>query len=209
MDFRLATPFLNAGILNGTLNDPGTDPATRVVVPNDLGHSMLFQRIANLGPGHMPPIGTSVLNSNAVAAVAQWITNALPALETYAEWQVRWFGDTNAPTAAPEANPDNDTLANAAEYLLRSDPTQPNAPWNIHIDFSTDGYGGVTMQYQREKNRLFQVEWTENIAEGSSWKALDVPENAPFYSAISGLFSVTDSQALTYSRYYRVRVTEK
>ncbi len=209
MDFRLATPFLNAGILNGALNAPGTDPATRVVVPNDLEHSMIFQRIANLGPGHMPPIGTSVLNSNAVAVVAQWITNALPALETYAQWQMRWFGDTNAPSASPSANPDDDTLANAAEYLLYRDPTHLSAPWNIHMAFRTGGLGTANVTYQREKNRLFQVEWTDSLEEGSVWKPLDAPENAPFFSAISSLFTVPDREPIDHVRYYRVRVTEE
>jgi hypothetical protein len=41
---------------------------------------MLYQRIAELGPGHMPPLATSVLDHDAIALVAQWITNIAPVL---------------------------------------------------------------------------------------------------------------------------------
>ena len=205
MDFRLATRFANSGILNGLLNSPGSDSATRVVVPGDLEHSMLFQRIANLGPGHMPPIGTSVLNSNAVAAVAQWITNALPALETYPQWQIRWFGDTNSPLAALEANPDGDTLSNAAEYLLRSNPTTASPPWEAHI--TTDPLG-PNITFPRAANRLFQVQWTQTPTDPASWQPLDVPDNAPYFPSDTSPATVTDQQPLTTARFYRVRISE-
>ena len=51
----------------------------RIVAPGDLDHSMLHVRINSQNPSmRMPPIGSNVVDSQAVAAVAQWIRSLQP-----------------------------------------------------------------------------------------------------------------------------------
>src|SRR6185436_14230310 len=54
------------------------DEQNRVISPGDPNHSALFTRIENLGPNHMPPLATSVLNDTAIDLLSNWITNSLP-----------------------------------------------------------------------------------------------------------------------------------
>lgn len=77
-DARFTTPLNQAGILNGPLEDERGDPANRVLAPGDLEHSMLLARVAELGPGHMPPLATSEINPQAVAVLSAWILEDPP-----------------------------------------------------------------------------------------------------------------------------------
>ena len=87
---------------------------------------MLFTRIANLGSFHMPPLATTVLNTEAINLISAWITNDLAGYKTFAEWQISFFGSTNSPNAAAQADPDGDGTYNYLEYLLARNPT--NSP---------------------------------------------------------------------------------
>ena len=56
-DARITTPTAAARIINGPLAFPFRDnPNRRVIVPGSLDHSIMFHRIANLDPSHMPPL---------------------------------------------------------------------------------------------------------------------------------------------------------
>jgi glucose/arabinose dehydrogenase len=72
-DARFTTPLDQAGILNGLLEDYRGNPANRVVVPGSTANSMILTRISSLEPGHMPPLATSVVNTQAVALLSEWI----------------------------------------------------------------------------------------------------------------------------------------
>ena len=76
-DARIATPMVEAGILNGPLVSNYGDTANRVVRPGSLDQSMLFRRVSQPGPGHMPPLGTSELNEEAIELLRQWITSGV------------------------------------------------------------------------------------------------------------------------------------
>ena len=77
-DARFTTPTARAGIVNGGLNDTMGNPANRVVAPRAPEHSMLLQRMLTLDSGRrMPPLASSVVDTDAVNLVAQWI-NSLP-----------------------------------------------------------------------------------------------------------------------------------
>jgi uncharacterized repeat protein (TIGR03806 family) len=76
-DARITTPLAEAGILNGALRDEGGDSANRVVVPGSLEHSMLLQRVSRRGAGQMPPLGSTVVDTQAVGLLSQWITSDL------------------------------------------------------------------------------------------------------------------------------------
>ncbi|MDB6027165.1 MAG: hypothetical protein JWM68_3388 [Verrucomicrobiales bacterium] len=80
-DARFDTPLANQAIINGSvLNNLGI-AGGRVLTPKDLLHSIMYQRMNSVTAGQrMPPLSKNVIDTNAVAALAQWInTGGLPA----------------------------------------------------------------------------------------------------------------------------------
>jgi glucose/arabinose dehydrogenase len=76
-DARITMPLSSQGILNGLLVNNFGDSNNRVIKPGSLTNSILFYRVAILGADHMPPLATSIVNTQAVALLSQWITNGL------------------------------------------------------------------------------------------------------------------------------------
>jgi hypothetical protein len=76
---NIAASTGNAGLINGALNNSGGNTNARVVVPGSLTNSMLLTRISTRGAGQMPPLGSTVVDSGAVALLSAWITNDLAA----------------------------------------------------------------------------------------------------------------------------------
>jgi len=61
-----------------------------------------FYNIANL---KMPPLATTVVNTEAVNLLSEWITNGLANYQSFADWQLAFFNSIDLPTAAPDADP--------------------------------------------------------------------------------------------------------
>src|SRR5262249_32465980 len=55
---------------------------------------------------------------------------------TYADFQRKFFGATNALNSAPSDDPDADGASNELEYLTRTDPLVPGDAWRISIQRS-------------------------------------------------------------------------
>ena len=62
------------------------------------------------------------MDTQAVALISRWITQELPSLQSFANWQVSHFGSTNAPTGQPTMDPDNDGATNVEEFMTGTDP---------------------------------------------------------------------------------------
>ncbi len=73
-DARAATPLSHAGIIDGALVNQGGDPANRVVVPGDPALSHLLQRMAQRGPGQMPPLASHERDLAGEALLRSWIS---------------------------------------------------------------------------------------------------------------------------------------
>lgn len=204
-DARISTPTSQSGLINGSLNNSGGDPANRVIVPGSLDHSMLLQRLSVRGPGQMPPLASTVLDTNAINLVSAWITNDLPGYQTLAQWQIANFGSTNAPAAAPSADPDTDSAINSLEYLTGTNPNQVGDAWGIEV--RRNG-GAIEVSFEQIANRGFEVQWTANLLSPIQWSPLDVAGNEPFFSATDFTKTVADIVSTSGSRYYRVRVYE-
>jgi hypothetical protein len=50
---------------------------------------------------------------------------------TFSSWAVQYFGCTNNPSAAPDADPDGDGQSNLAEFLAGTDPTRSASTFRI------------------------------------------------------------------------------
>lgn len=66
-----------AGLINGALNNNYGNTNARVIAPGSLEDSMLLTRISRRGPGQMPPLASTVLDTQAIQLVTMWITNDL------------------------------------------------------------------------------------------------------------------------------------
>jgi len=203
-DARISTPTAAAGIIGGRLVfPPAVNPNARVIEPGLAENSMLLFRLSTLGSSHMPPIATSVVNANAVALLGEWVTNGLANYQSFGDWQLASFGSSNQPTAAPDADPDGDGAPNQLEYLVGSNPLRGGDAWRIGIQPSGSS---VQILFPRLANRAFEVQWSTNLADISSWVALDRPGNSPFLSSASGPAVVEDAMAGATPRFYRTRV---
>ena len=120
-------------------------------------------------------------------------------------WQVRYFGSTNAPSAAATADPDADGARNFLEYLTGTDPMSDAEAWKISVRLAG---ATVEISYPQIANRGFQVEWSADLTQPGSWRPLDVPGNRPFFPATNSTSIVTDVITSTPFRLYRVRVFE-
>ncbi|MDA0577157.1 MAG: PQQ-dependent sugar dehydrogenase [Verrucomicrobia bacterium] len=206
-DARIATALSDANIVTGALVSVLGDPTNRVVVPGDLRHSMLHTRMSIRGQRQMPPLASTVVDTQGVALIAAWIGTTLTNYQSFADWQVAHFGSTTNSDAAGGADLDGDGGLNQLEYLTGSDPTNPlvNDAWALDLHM-TNGVAHVI--YDRLANRGFDVQVTTNLVDGA-WQSLDVPENIPFFSAVDGTARVPDPGATNQAAsYYRVRVYE-
>jgi hypothetical protein len=201
-DARIITPTEQAGLINGALYDNAGNTSNRVIAPSSLTNSMLLTRLANFGSLHMPPLDTSVINTQAVALLSLWITNDLPNYKTFADWQLTYFSSTNSANSATNADPDGDGNNNQLEFLTGSIPTNNADVWKISIAKS-NAVAEVT--FLQIANRGFEVQFATNLVSPVSWQVLDVPANAPFFAASTRMNVVPD--AVTNStKFYRARI---
>jgi hypothetical protein len=174
-DARISTPTAAAGIINGRLVFPFTfDPNGRVIVPGSLEQSRLFSRISSLDSSHMPPLATTVVNTEAVNLLSEWITNGLANYRSFADWQLAFFNSTDLPSAAPGADPDDDGALNELEYLVGSSPLLGGDAWKISIQPKASS---VQILFPRLANRAFEVQFSTNLLDSGSWLVLDHPDN--------------------------------
>ena len=153
----------------------------------------------------MPPLATSVVNTQAVALLAAWITNDLPGYVSFATWQSNYFGSTSAPNAAQLADPDGEGAKNYLEYLTGTVPTNAASAWGVGI--TRDG-ANAQVVIPQPANRAVEVQATTNLLNADSWSALNLPANTPFFPASNRTATVAEPVATDNARYYRVRVFE-
>ena len=203
-DARITTPLAATGLIGGPLYDELENPDNRVVVPGDPIHSVLLARLQLLDYTHMPPLGTSVLNQEAIALLTDWITNKVTGYRSLAAWQTQYFGGGGSnPMAAPGADPDGDGVTNLDEYLTGGDPGQAADVWQLGVARSE---AGVRLSFRQPANRSGVVEWNREPGNPSGWLPLDVPGNHPWFPAAARDVTLLDPDAANAAKYYRVRI---
>lgn len=151
----------------------------------------------------MPPLATVVIDKGATNLLTQWISTTLTN-RLFADWQLSYFGSTNAPNALATADPDGDAANNYYEYLTQTSPlTNAPPPWKVTINKSA---GTVSVNFLRVANVGFVVETSPDFA---NWNAWDVPGNTLRSSASNSTSTVTGPWvAGTTNRYFRVKIYE-
>src|SRR6185503_10038251 len=154
-DARITTRTSAAGIIDGTLINSFGDPLHRVIAPGSTAHSMILTRITSTGTTRMPPIDSTVLDTNAIALLSAWITNDLAGYQSFAQWQTQQFGSTNAVNAGATADPDQDRAVNLLEYLTHTDPLSASDAWKVSVRASNDT---VRIEIPQVSNLAFEVQ---------------------------------------------------
>jgi uncharacterized repeat protein (TIGR03806 family) len=204
-DARIATTTGNSGIIKGALMNDFGNSNNRVIAPGSLANSVLFTRISTPGILRMPPIDSTVLDTNAISLVASWITNDLPSYLSFSDWQTLYFASTNGPTAGAAADPDGDGAQNYLEYLTGTDPLQSSSCWRIGMQLNNPY---VQVVFPQISNRAFEVQARTNIFDSSAWTPLDVPGNEPYFARTNRVGSLNQPLNPSGSVFYRVRVIE-
>ncbi len=204
-DARLLPPLPQANLVDGPLNNTQGDPLNRVIARADVPRSMAHTRIALRGAGQMPPLASSLVDTQGVALLAAWI-GSLGGYQTFAEWQLAQFGSTNAAGTGPFDDFDGDGAANRLEYLTGTQPTNPASAWGISA--TAENNGAFSVGYERIANRGFTVQASTDLV-SDAWTTLDLPGNQPFYASsnawVEFVAPVSTNEA---DRYYRIRVDE-
>ena len=166
-DGRLTTPTDLAAIINGSLGDTGTNAANRVVVPGRVDLSMIHQRLGRRGPGQMPPLASTVVDTNAVELFRQWIeSEELRGRAGFVPWQELYFGNAGLPQAAAGADADGDGAGNWAEFQAGTNPTNATSVAAIALDLS--GTNGV-LRFQQPANRSALIEFSSSLGASALW----------------------------------------
>jgi hypothetical protein len=149
----------------------------------------------------MPPLATALIDQQATNLLTAWISTELTNHQSFAQWQVTWFGSTNNPSADPNADPDGDGANNYYEFLTQTSPISNSPPWTITFDADASS---AAVSFLRIANMGFLVYTSTNFTDWTVW---DVPANRLWYSAsnfidtISG--PVTAGEA---NRFFRVQI---
>ena len=151
------------------------------------------------GQGQMPPIGTTVVDEQAVALIEGWVRDDLQDYKTFEEWIAGY--DVVAGERTDDV--DGDGASNYLEYLLGSDPENPADGFAISMR-REPGMGVI--EFPQAANRGFEVNVAESLL--SDWSVLDEPGNAPFYSATNRTGAIVFPIGTGLNSYYRVRVFE-
>lgn len=203
-DTRLFTSLSSAGLIDGELANNQGNTNNKVIVGNSFTNSMMLSRILTRGSGQMPPLASNLLDTQSIALVRAWILGEAAGYETYAEWQVRHFGSTNNPDAQPDFDFDLDGNINELEYLTGTQPTNSLDVWSVTA-VDTDG-AFPSLVFDQIAGTGFDVQVATNLVDGE-WLSLDIPENAPVFTATSITTNIPDRDGTNLTeRFYRVNV---
>jgi glucose/arabinose dehydrogenase len=209
-DARMSTPLRNMNLIEGNVVDTLGILGAKVIKPGAPDRSTMFQRLSNLGPTHMPPLGSRELNKNAIALLQQWIEEDLAEYETFQTWAGRRFDPQTPESSRAEDNdPDNDGVSNWGEYLTNTDPLTSENHFNVMISNDDEG---VSIEYDQVPGVGYVVEWTPlaiDTGNDQPWIQLHVDEEFSVYPSTQRRVRIVDrNTSPNDSKLYRVRLLE-
>jgi hypothetical protein len=200
-DARIGTALDQMGLIGVRSSASSIGLGEFRIDPGHPENSSLFRRISTLGAFHMPPLGTSEMDTAAVDLIRRWIVEDLPQRQGYDQWAARWLPQPWESLRSQSLDPDADGLDNFTEYLLREGPLNPQRRWKPLI--AREGSRFV-LRFNRWAGRHFEVQWASDITPAGRWSRLEVEENDPRATLSDSEASVPLPDGPT--RFYRVIV---
>lgn len=173
-DARLTTPLREKNLINGALSRQTSDGSLAVVVPGNPDQSSLFNRIAIRGDGQMPPIASHQIDSTAVELVREWITQTTdPGLPptSWTDWFQANFGSQPDGFTQAGEDADKDKTPEYIEYLLETDPNDPESGWKFQTLASPTG---VTFNFPAVPDRGFTLVIETSDTPNGPWLPTEV-----------------------------------
>jgi hypothetical protein len=84
---------------------------------------------------------------------------------TYEEWQLHYFGCTNCPEAAAEADPFGKGISNYRQYLAGLDPTDPQSLFLI-VTAEPSPEDGFRVAWSSIGGRRYRVQYSDDVPDG-------------------------------------------
>ncbi len=168
-DGRPQLTLAQTNLLNGPATNNGGNSANRLVVPGDLTHSIVYNRVSvQNGFTRMPPLATSELDPSGIALLAEWIS-ALGARADYTTWRTATFGSATSAAGAETADPDGDGQTNLAEFISYTGPLDPGSSLNVSINPAPAGRAAITVVFVLPPDRAWSFETSTDLVTWSPW----------------------------------------
>ncbi len=160
--------LFDTGIINTPSPSP-LNPGDRLIVPGNDTNSIIVNRAAaRNGYSRMPPLASSVVDTNGVQLLIDWIRSELPARQSYPQWRLSRFGSSSAPEGEGSFDADLDGRTNMAEFLAGTDPLRPDASPAPAL---TAGAGQVTLTVPALPGRGVRIQTSGNLLSWTNWAA--------------------------------------
>ena len=194
-------PLAATLLINGPATQNGGNAANRLIVPGDTAHSIVLNRVAVAnGFTRMPPLGSNELDATSIALLTEWITTALPARQSYADWRLANFGSANSPEGTIDFDADADGSVNGHEFLAGTAPQNGGS----FLTVQPAAFGaGIALTFDLPANRSWQIETSGDLA---TWTLWNVPGNAGLPHA-GGPVMITGPQVGN-RQFFRLRLWE-
>ena len=149
----------------------------------------------------------SLTASNACDVSTLTSNNLINVITAFQAWQIQYFGSTNNPAAAPNADPDGDGQDNMAEFLAGTNPT--NSASGLHITSVAQSGSDVVITWSTAGGVTNVVQATAGDGNGGySTNFTDLSGPIAITGSGDTITNYTDVGGATNipSRYYRVRL---
>ena len=204
-DGRFSTPTRFANVIHGIPYNTFGNPSNRIILPGSTNFSLIHARMSTRGPGGMPPLASTLVDTNGAALLARWINTDLTNYQSYAEWQVANFGGTNAANSGELEDYDGDSAKNYLEYLTGTDPLLAADGWGLLISKSN---GTATVSWEQPANRAVELQTASSPVPTANWQPVTAPFNEPFYPSSNRVQQFSVSTNPWIPLFYRARVSE-
>ncbi|MDB6027176.1 MAG: glucose sorbosone dehydrogenase [Verrucomicrobiales bacterium] len=195
-DARVSTPFMDAGLITAEVGDFGY--LEQMIYPGNTNSTLILQRMKATASGRMPPLATSVLDTNGINLMSQWV-QSLANRQSFTAWLT-----ANALTGVSgTVDTDGDGASNYSEYLAGTNPKNSTNVWKSTISNSANH---LQVSYSNLSNRVYEIQWSTNVLGG--WQALDHPNNSPNPKLRTGTETVDLGSSTNANYFYRVQVRD-
>ena len=171
-DGRAPLTLTETLLIHGAATNSGGDILNRLIVPGDPTNSIVLSRVSlTNGFTRMPPLGSSELDQSAISLLTEWISTALPAQQTYAQWRLAQFGSSVSAIGEPQFDADFDGHSNYEEFLANTAPQNAASLFTPSILLQGNA---VTLSATLPANRSCQIETSTDLG---NWQLWDMPGN--------------------------------